>query len=116
MQMLVCSAAGATFALSFVDIADPARVAPTLGELCGIAVENVRGEQPLFAPWQVSGMTPNAQAKRMSVTGRLPDGTEVRLQAVFFAHALRLYQATVIGAAPNEAAVQTFLAGFRFPA
>ena len=61
-------------------------------------------------------MTPNAQAQRMSVTGRLPDGTEVRLHAVFFAHALRLYQATVIGAAPSEAAVQTFFAGFRFPA
>ena len=116
MDMLVCAAGDATFALSFVDVADPARVSATLAELRATAVSNVQGRDPHLIALRISGMTPNEQARRVSVTGRLPDGAAVQEHAAFFVHGLRVYQATVIGANPAAQAVETFFAGLRFPA
>lgn len=116
MEMLVCSAGEATYAIAYVDVADPARVAPLLGELRAVALANVQGVQPTLAPVQIAGMTPNPQALRMSVTGRLPDGSAVQSHSAYFAHGLRLYQATVIGPKPSAEAVQTFFGGLKFPA
>ncbi len=115
MQMLVCSAGDATFALAFVDVPDPARVGATLAELRRVAVGNVQGGAPQVAPLQVKGMTPNEQAARVSVTGRLPDGAAVQEHAAFFTRGLRVYQATVIGAAPAPQTVDLFIAGLKFP-
>jgi hypothetical protein len=115
MQMLVCSADDATYALSFVDVADPARVGDTLVELRRIAVGNVQGVKPQVAPLQIRGMTPNAQAARLTVSGRLPDGAAVQEHAAFFVRGRRVYQASVIGAQPAAAAVETFIAALKFP-
>ena len=115
MEMLVCSAGGATFALAFVDVADPARIGATLAELRRIAVGNVQGGEPQVAPLQVRGMTPNDQAARLAVTGRLPDGAAVQEHAAFFTRGMRVYQATVIGAAPAPQTVDSFIGGLKFP-
>ena len=116
MQMLVCSADGATWALAFVDVDDPARVGATLDELRRIAVDNLQGAEPKFEPLQVRGMTPNSQAARLSVVGSLPDGAAVQEHAAFFARGRRVYQASVIGAQPAAAAVDTYIAALKFPA
>ena len=115
MEMLACSAGDATFALAFVDVADPARIGATLAELRASAVANVRGGAPRSAPLQIKGMTPNEQAARLAVSGRLPDGAAVQEHAAFFTRGLRVYQATVIGARPVPEAVETFIAGLKFP-
>lgn len=115
MHMLVCSAGGATFALSFLDIANPARVADALIEMRAAAVTNLQGANPKSQPAQVSGMTPNPNALRLSLVGRLPDGAAVQAQAAFFAKGLRVYQAIVIGPDLTPQASQTFLNGLRFP-
>ena len=116
MEMLVCEAGGATFALTFVDVADPASVGATLAELRGSALRNVQAATPQIKPMQVSGMTPNDAAVRMSTAGRLPDGAPVRAHAAFFTRGLRVYQATVIGTEPPLEAVQTFFDALKFPA
>ncbi len=116
MEMLVCPAAGATYALSFVDVPDPARVGTALAELRAAALRNVQALQPAVVPARVPGMTPNAEAVRVSAAGRLPDGAAVQAQAVFFAKGLRVYQGSVIGATPAAEANEVFFAGFRFPA
>ena len=115
MEMLVCSTGGATFALSFVDIADPAQVSAALAELRQTALRNVQAAQPEITPASVGGMTPNAEAVQVSMAGRLPDGSAVQEHAVFFTKGLRLYQGTVIGAKPAPEANRIFLSGFRFP-
>jgi hypothetical protein len=115
MQMLACSAGNATFALAFVEVADPARIGATLAALRDSAVANVRGGEPRRAALQIQGMTPNEQSGRLAVTGRLPDGAAVQEQAAFFTRGLRVYQATVIGAAPSPEAVETFIGGLKFP-
>ncbi len=116
MQMLVCSAGNATFALAFVDVDDPARVGDTLAELRRLAVANVQGATPETLPLQVRGMTPNPGAARLSVSGRLPDGAAVRAHASFFVRGRRVYQASVIGSQPAPDAVEPFMAGLKFPA
>jgi len=116
MEMLVCSAGGATWAVSFFDVADPAKVSATLAEWRGAAVANVRGVLPQPAPMHVKGMTPNDQAVHVVVSGTLPDGAAVQEHAAFFVHGLRVYSATVIGAAPAPQAVEAFFNGLKFPA
>ncbi len=116
MQMLVCSAGDATWAVSFFDVADPARVSPTLAEWRASTVANVQGVAAPPVPVQIKGMTPNAQAVRVAVAGKLPDGAAVQEHAAFFVRGLRVYSATVIGAKPPPQAVQVFFAGLKFPA
>lgn len=115
MEMLVCSAGGATFAVSFLDLADPATVTPALAELQAKAVSNIGGLQILSTPTQVSGMTPNAQSAHVAMTGRLPDGAAVQEQAAFFVKGLRVYQASVIGARLAPEVTATFFAGLKLP-
>ena len=115
MQMLSCNAGDATFALAFADVADPTQIGTTLAELRAAAVGNLSGGTAQAAPLQIRGMTPNAQTGRLSVAGRLPDGAAVQEHAAFFTRGLRVYQATVIGASPAAQAVETFVAGLKFP-
>ncbi len=114
MALLACEAAGATFALAFIDAADPAGVAATLAELRTTALRNVQAAAPQVLPVQVPGMTPNAAAVRVSVAGQLPGGGAVHAHAAFFTHRLRVYQATVIGAEPPLPAVQAFFDALKF--
>jgi hypothetical protein len=116
MQMLVCDAGDATWAVSFFDVADPARISTTLAEWRAIAVANVQGVAAPPAPVQIRGMTPNEQSVRVLANGRLPDGAAVREHAVFFVRGLRVYSATVIGAQPSPQAVEVFFGGLKFPA
>lgn len=115
MQMIACSAGGATFALAFVDVADPARIGATLAELRATAASNLRAASPQSAPLQIKGITPNAQTARLTITGTLPDGAAVQAQAAFFARGLRVYQATVVGARPVPEVADTFIGGLKFP-
>ena len=116
MTMLVCTAGDTTYALSFLDVAEPSRVSATLAELRASAVANVQGHAPSLAPLQIKGMTANDEAVRVTVSGHLPDRVAIHEHAVFFTRGLRAYQATVIGADPASRAVETFFDGLKFPA
>ena len=118
IDMLVCAAADATFAVSFFDVTDPAGIGPALGALREALLSNVQGPiqgtGPQLTPLQISGMTPNAQSQRLAVVGRKPDGTALHVQAAFFTRGLRVYQAAVIGAALPSDAADPFFAGLKF--
>jgi hypothetical protein len=114
MQMGACATGGATFAVSVVELGDPALAATAQQQLRTVAVANVRGDAPQAVPWRLAGTTPNTDASRISTRGRLPDGAAVVEHAAFFTQGLRVYQASVIGAAPNPEALETFFAGLKF--
>lgn len=114
MDMLVCAAGETTYALSFANVVDPARISATLDDLRASAVGNVHGSEPRLMPLQISGMTPNERALRLTTSGRLPDGSAVQEHAAFFARGLRVYQASVIGAKPAPEVVEAFLGGLKF--
>jgi hypothetical protein len=113
MQLLVCKAGGATYALSFMNVADPANVTATLIELRSVARANLAGTELQAKAWGVSGMTPNPQAGLVSIGGKLPDGVAVQEHAGFFVKGLQVYQATVMGAALELADTEMFFAGLK---
>ena len=115
MEMLVCAAGGATFALSFVDLTNPAMVSVAIDEWRATALANIGGVKLSSEPARVSGMTPNAQATRLTISGRLPDGAAVQEQAAFFVKGLRVFQASVIGARLLPEMTETFFAGLKLP-
>ena len=118
IDMLVCPAADATFAISFFDVTDPAGLGPALVALRDALLSNVegavQGAGPQLTPFQIPGMTPNAQSQRLVMVGRKPDGTALHVQAAFFTRGLRVYQAAVIGAALPGDAADPFFAGLKF--
>ncbi|MEO7151508.1 MAG: hypothetical protein ABIX46_07345 [Burkholderiaceae bacterium] len=113
MQMHVCEAAGLTFAVAFVDLDTPEQVERGLIELRALAVGNIGGSGEQRTAGSVPGMTPNPQAGQVSVQGRLPDASPVRLRAAFFSKGLRVFQATVVGADPGDEATQPFFGGLK---
>lgn len=115
MEMLVCSADGLTFALSFVDVAQPDRVGPVLDALRLVAVGNIGAREPAVQAARVPGMTPHASSVRLAATGRLPDGTTVQHHSLLFSRGLRVYQASVVGNQLLPEATDTFFSTLRLP-
>jgi hypothetical protein len=116
MTLHACSAAGATWALAHVDVADPVRVTPALRELAAAASRNVDARNAASAPLAVAGMTPNSEAQHLQFRGARPDGRPVSIQAAVFAYGTRVYQATVVSPPAEAGAVQTFFQGLRVSA
>ena len=108
-----CQAAGATFALSFTDVQDPARVAVTIEALRTAAVGNLGGTPVVAGTAVVAGMTPNPLAQRVRVDGRFPDGSAVREELLFFVKGTVVYQATVLGARVDASAADAFFDGLK---
>jgi hypothetical protein len=113
MNMLVCAAGDATYALSFIDVAEPSGVTAALADLRAVAAGNLGAVDATPGSLQVPGMTPNTQAARLHLAGLRPDGTALQQQAAFFAKGLRVYQASVLGATLPAEAYDTFFAGLR---
>jgi hypothetical protein len=115
LDLQACSADGHMFALASADLADPARVGPALRALGDAARANVQGRVEAVRPAAVPGMTPNADARWWQLQGRLPDGQPVHEHVLVFAHGLRVFQATVVGAQAGEAQATLFFDAIALP-
>jgi hypothetical protein len=117
MRMHSCSAGGANFSLSTLEVADPAQVTPELAALRTQVLANVAGAATEQQPLTLPGATPNPGSARLHIVGRRPDGSRVVADAAFFVKGLTLYQATVLGSddVPGREAVDTFFAAIRLP-
>lgn len=116
MVLVACRAGDVTWALAFADVADPAKVTPALQDLRASNAGNLAGTPSVTGPMRVAGMTPNPQAERVQLQGRLPGGDAVRLESGFFVRGTRVYQATVMGKSLDTEAVTTFFDGLKLPA
>src|SRR5688500_16220425 len=101
MTMHACAAGGSTYAVSALDLDDVRDVGAALGALRDAAARNVGAAAGEAQVAQVPGMTPNAQAARITVVGRRPDGTAVVEHLTVFARGSRVYQAMVVGDRPD---------------
>lgn len=115
MDMLVCAAGDATYALSFIDVSDPAGVGAALADLRAVAAANLGSAAVSPGEVRIRGMTPNPTAARLALAGHRPDGSALQQHAVFFAKGLRVYQASVVGATLPGEAVDTFFSGLKLP-
>ena len=93
----------------------PARVTPALAEMRAALAANLHAEGGRVEAFAVAGMTPNPQAQRVWLAGRLPDGTPVQAQAVVFTRGTRVYQAVVLGARLDAGAAAVFFDSLRLP-
>jgi hypothetical protein len=114
LHLLACSAGGATWALAYADVEDPARVGPALAELSASAAANLAGTATGEWALQVPGATPNAASRRLAIAGRMPDGRAASEQLAVFAKGTRVFQATVLGEKLVAEDVQAFFASLRF--
>ena len=108
LNLLACGADAHTYAVASADMADPARVGPALQALGDAARVNVQGVVEAERAATVPGMTPQSAARHWVLRGKLPDGTQVREQVVVFAHGLRVFQASLVGPAADEARGKPF--------
>lgn len=115
MFMYACNAGDTTYAFSFADVSDPARVEDSLVALREAAVANIGAAVRKDVAFAVRGMTASTQARRVAMSGKLPSGAEAVMEAAFFARGSAVYQATVVGTAPDAEATETFLSGIEFP-
>jgi hypothetical protein len=97
LELQACTADQATFAMASAPLTDPAAVPAALDQLASASLANVDGRIVAEQPAQVPGMTPQAGARRLRISGRLRDGQDVEIETVVFAHGLRVYQASVVG-------------------
>ena len=65
------------------------------------------------AALRVEGMTPQPQAGRQALSGRLSDGQRVDEQVAVFARGTHVYQATVVGARLDADAIESFFGSLR---
>ena len=77
------------------------------------AQANVRATVIAEQPANVPGMTPQADARRWQLRGQLPDARPVAEQLQVFAHGTRVYQASVIGPAADDAHASPFFDALR---
>jgi len=115
MRLVVCRADGLTWALTYADVTDPARVAPAIEALRAAAQLNLGGTAEALGPMQVKGMTPNPQAQRVRLRGKLPSGEAVVQESGFFSRGTWVYQATVLGTRLDGEAVASFFDSIRWP-
>jgi hypothetical protein len=99
LGLQACSVDKATFAIASALLSDPAAVPVALDQLAAASLANVDGRIVAEQPAQVPGMTPQAGARRLRISGHLSDGQAVEIDTVVFAHGLRVYQASVVGGA-----------------
>lgn len=122
MEMLVCAAGSATYAVGFLDVATLDEAPMALAALRVAFLGNIQAGGRAGAPTPpepiglaIAGMTPNLESGQWSVQGRRPDGTSLSARGAFFAHGLRVYQAVVVGSALAVDEVDPFFAGLKFP-
>lgn len=115
MQIAACSVDGSTWALAHADVAEAERVTPALVAMREAAAKNVEGTAVVVGPMKVPGMTPNVQADRLHIDGRLPGGDGVGVDSGFFVKGTRVFQVTAMGKALPPDALATFFDNIKLP-
>jgi hypothetical protein len=113
LELHACTAAGATWALAFADMGDPARVGPALLELRTSAAKNLGASDPQTLSLRVEGATPNPASQRVQFQGRMPDGRAVTEQVAVFAKGTRVFQVIAVGERLDAEAADSFFSSLR---
>jgi hypothetical protein len=111
LTVLACRTGNATWAVSFADLVDPARVSAAIQELRAAAAANISAEPAPVNEWNVVGATPNVVAGRSELTGRYPDGKPLQMHMGLFALGTAVAQLSVLGKAPGREGVAAFFGG-----
>lgn len=111
--LLVCQAAGQSFSISWSVLNDPAMVTPALRMMREALVRKLAGSPSAPVPVALPGMTPNAQAGRLSLAGRGADGRVQHAELLVFARGLLVYQVMMLGSQADASAWESFVGGLK---
>lgn len=114
MVLHVCDAGPASWALSHVDVADPAAVGAALQSMAASVRANLDATAAAaVAARAVPGATPQPQSGRWRLNGRARDGRALEAEFVVFAQGTIVVQATVLGTVVPPQDAETFLGSLR---
>lgn len=113
MSLHACTAAGATWAVAFADVGDPARVGAALDELRAAAAANLGAGEATDLPLNVAGATPQPASRRVQFHGRMPNGRAVTEQTAVFAKGTRVFQVVALGPELEPESVASFFGSLR---
>ncbi len=113
MALYACTAGGVTYALAHADLGDPHLVGPALTELRASTAANLGASARADGDVHVPGMTPNVQAGRIRMEGKLPSGETAQAAAAFFVKGTRVFQVTVVGPKLDAQALETYFGGLK---
>lgn len=114
VTVVACQAQNMTFALSWADVGDPVRVGPALQEWREAAQANLGAQAQPVSAKPIPGATPHEQAGRWALTGKSPQGEARRSEFAQAVRGTRVVQVTMLGAAWDAEAADTFLSSLRF--
>ena len=116
MTLRVCDVDGLTFAMTEVDVKDPARV-PTvmknllLGYASNIGVSTIGSVRQ---DWGVKGMTPQPDGGRWQFEGVMPSGKSVQAETGLVSRGTVIVQVNVSGPTVTPDAAKLFFESFLF--
>ena len=115
LDMQGCDAAGATFAVSHVRLADARQAGATLAGWQAATLAHLHAADPQTQAFALPG---SWSGVRWALAGQRADGSPVNAQAVWFAHAdpagIDLFHAVVYADKLDPAAAETFFTGLKF--
>lgn len=108
LQMQVCDAGGTTWAVSSFEVAESAAVDAALEALRAARPAQLGGSEREARAYTPAGAAPRAQAQRILVEGRRPDGRPVRELSAAFAVDRQVYQLLALDGQPGPEALDMF--------
>lgn len=115
LTALSCEAGGATFAVLFADIHEPARLGEVLAQWKVATLANLRSTTAQETPFLPHGALAVPQSLQVVASGRRPDGSKVESHAAYFAHGSHVFQAVIYTGQLKPEQTASFFAGLGFP-
>lgn len=116
MALRVCEAGEHTFAMTEVDVQDPARVPVVMKNLLIAYAGNVGAQARAGArqDWAVKGMTPQPDGGRWRFDGAMPSGRAVQAETGLASRGTVIVQVNVSGPSVQAEVAKQFFEGFVF--
>lgn len=119
LRMQGCEVGGATFAVSYAAWPDAAQADLALAQWKAATLANMQAGEAQEQGFVPPGAVALANARRLSATGRRPDGEAVTLNAAWFArprgNGIDLFHAALYARRIDAQAAAAFFSGIRFP-
>jgi hypothetical protein len=114
LTAMSCETGGATFAVLFADIGEPARLGEVLAQWKTATLGNLRAAGARETPFRPAGALALPQSLQVMAAGQRPDGSKVESHAAYFAQGSHVYQAVIYASQLSPEAAESFFSGLKF--
>lgn len=111
IQMMGCEAGAALFAIAYVHLGEPEKIAVGQAQWQSAMLSNMQGQGAQSVPVLPKAATAQVAMVRLSAKGRRQDGSPVEAQGVWFARGPKLYHAVIYADKLSPEVAETFFSG-----